>query len=156
MDLLIDQKTTIPASAIRWTATTSEGPGGQNVNRVQTRVVLRCDLTAAGLPRGVIARMRVDSPRWFEGPSVVVLSCQEHRSQRRNLAEVRAKLAAWGSRGGDTLKSRMSRDFDAWLEAHPNVAERLTVPPPVYFTTLATYRFLLAPWGRGVSDRRTY
>ena len=106
MDLLIDQKTTIPASAMRWTATTSEGPGGQNVNRVQTRVVLRCDLHAAGLPRGVIARMRGDSPRWFEGPSVVVLSCQEHRSQRRNLAEARAKLAAWVSRCWSPPKKR--------------------------------------------------
>ncbi|HAN32851.1 MAG TPA: aminoacyl-tRNA hydrolase [Myxococcales bacterium] len=105
-DLPIVHGRSIPASALSWTATTSEGPGGQNVNRVQTRVVLRCELGAAGLPEPVVVRMRADSPRWFEGADVIVLTCQQYRSQRRNLAEARAKLAAWIERCWKAPKRR--------------------------------------------------
>ena len=43
-DLRIDARVVIPAADLSWSAARSSGPGGQNVNRVASKVDLRFDL----------------------------------------------------------------------------------------------------------------
>ena len=38
----------VPAAALEWRAVRSSGPGGQNVNKVASKVELRVDLAAVG------------------------------------------------------------------------------------------------------------
>jgi len=42
--LVIDGVVTIPGAELSWTAVRASGPGGQNVNKVASKVELRFDL----------------------------------------------------------------------------------------------------------------
>ena len=71
----------------------SGGPGGQNVNKVNTKVTLRINLNDLdGLLNTEIARMReiLDSRLTKEGELVIAAS--EERSQRTNLERAFARM----------------------------------------------------------------
>ncbi len=73
----------------------SGGPGGQNVNKVATKVELRFFLSASSaLSEGQKARFREIYPSSLTRAGHCVLFCDEHRSQIANLAAVRARLRA--------------------------------------------------------------
>jgi ribosome-associated protein len=94
-DLFVTDDVVIPASDLRFEAVRASGPGGQNVNKVSTKVSLRFDLDACGTLSGPakerlrrLARNRLDA-----GGRVVVVS-QATRNQAQNLQDAREKLAA--------------------------------------------------------------
>ena len=93
-DLPVSARLTIPGGELELTFTTSPGPGGQNVNRVHTRAVLRWDVAASGaLGAAASARLRALAGSRITNDGVVVLASSRHRTQARNLAEVRGRLA---------------------------------------------------------------
>jgi ribosome-associated protein len=58
-DLVVNARVTIPARDLSWTAVRSSGPGGQNVNKVASKVELRFHLEAtAALDVATKARLR--------------------------------------------------------------------------------------------------
>ena len=57
--LPINDAITIPASDLVWTAARAGGPGGQNVNKVSSKVELRFDLArTAVIPPDALTRLR--------------------------------------------------------------------------------------------------
>jgi ribosome-associated protein len=92
-DLQIDHELTLPGRCLGWVAVRAGGPGGQNVNKVATKVELRMDLAAAGLPAHVEARLRQIAKHRFDRDGRLVVVAQAERSQARNLEEAREKLA---------------------------------------------------------------
>ena len=74
----------IPADEVELTAIRSQGPGGQNVNKVASAIQLRFDIRASSLPVALKERLlNLPDHRITQG-GVVVIKSQEHRSQDMN------------------------------------------------------------------------
>ncbi|MEO6327256.1 MAG: alternative ribosome rescue aminoacyl-tRNA hydrolase ArfB [Thermoanaerobaculia bacterium] len=83
----------VPASALEAKAVRASGPGGQNVNKVSSRIELLVDLSAVeGLDDD--ARLRLDRlvGRQRDAIGRLRVTAQESRDQHRNLARAREKV----------------------------------------------------------------
>jgi ribosome-associated protein len=71
----------------------ASGPGGQNVNKVATAVMLRFDVQGATcLPGDVRARLQRLAGKRLSQDGVLVITARRHRTQERNRAEALAAL----------------------------------------------------------------
>jgi ribosome-associated protein len=86
----------VPDEELDWSYARSGGPGGQNVNKVSSKAVLRgfAARSAAPIPLAAWARMKARFPSRFTVEGDVVISSQEFRDQERNREACAAKLAA--------------------------------------------------------------
>lgn len=84
----------VPESELRWRFSRSSGPGGQGVNTTDSRVELVWDLaTSPALPEPVRLRaIELLAGRLVDG--AIVIAASEYRSQLRNRAAARARLAS--------------------------------------------------------------
>ncbi|MFP3042502.1 aminoacyl-tRNA hydrolase [Treponema primitia] len=73
----------------------SGGPGGQNVNKVNTKVTLHLRLgDLAGLNEAELSRVRLILASRITGDDEIVILSSEERSQRTNLERGLARLEA--------------------------------------------------------------
>ena len=90
----INERLSIPGAELSFTASRSGGPGGQHVNKVNSRVTLRFDL--AGSPSLTDAqKRRIGSrlaTRVSKGGELRIV-CQSHRSQAANRKEAVERFA---------------------------------------------------------------
>jgi ribosome-associated protein len=89
----IDDSLEIPEAALAERFVQSGGPGGQNVNKVASSVQLRCTVAAAGLPDAVRERLCRLAGRRLNNDGEIVILAQRFRTQERNRADARARLA---------------------------------------------------------------
>jgi len=93
--LIITDSWTIPKEEFHFTFSKSAGPGGQNVNKVNTKATLRWDVTTSGsLPEDVRRRFLVKYRRRVNKDGRLVLVSQRFRDQQRNVADCLEKLRA--------------------------------------------------------------
>lgn len=91
--LTVDARIQIPDAEFQWSFVRSSGPGGQNVNKVSSKAVLRWQpATSPSLPPEVRARFvaRYASRLTTEGE--LVISSQRYRDQGRNVEDALEKL----------------------------------------------------------------
>src|SRR5262245_40987335 len=73
-------------------ATRSSGPGGQNVNKVSSRIELRVDLDLVeGLDTAARARLAALAAGRLDAEGRLLLTSQRTRDQHRNLEDAREK-----------------------------------------------------------------
>jgi ribosome-associated protein len=91
-DLVITPELRIPAAELAWRFSRSSGPGGQNVNRTDSRVELVWDLAASTVLQPLL---RARALRRLEGRLVegcVVIAASEQRSQWQNRVAAQRRL----------------------------------------------------------------
>jgi ribosome-associated protein len=92
-DLRLDSGLVIPGDELTFTAVRAGGPGGQNVNKVSTKIELRFDLARnRTLPEGARARLRARHATRMDAVGRLIVTCDVTRSQSRNLELARDKL----------------------------------------------------------------
>jgi ribosome-associated protein len=89
----INERLAVPDSELSWTFVRSGGPGGQNVNKVASKAVLRWDLQAnTSLPDEAKLRLVGQQRRRVTTDGELVLSSQRYRDQERNRQDCLEKL----------------------------------------------------------------
>jgi ribosome-associated protein len=92
-DLEISGNIVIPGRELEWAAARSSGPGGQNVNKLSTKVELRFDLpNTTALEPAVRFRLGRIAASLLDRDGRILLVSQLTRSQLQNLEDARDKL----------------------------------------------------------------
>ena len=92
-DLNITHYLTIPASELQAVYSRSGGPGGQNVNKVNTKATLIWDLNQTqSLYPTTLTRLRALAASRITDEGLLKIHCQVHREQSRNLQACRDLL----------------------------------------------------------------
>ncbi len=95
MTLVCTPEIAIPDAELIETFVRASGPGGQNVNKLSTAVQLRFDVRRSrALPDAVAVRLMRLAGRRLTDDGVLILVAQQFRTQERNRADARERLAA--------------------------------------------------------------
>ncbi len=98
----------VPAESIEMRAVRASGPGGQNVNKVASKVELRVDLSRIrGLDYAGHQRLRHLVAKRLDEEGKLVVTSQRTRDQHRNLQDARRKIHDWVAKALASPKKRL-------------------------------------------------
>jgi ribosome-associated protein len=91
--LFVSQALTVPANELRMTSVRASGPGGQNVNKVASKVELRFDFERSSVIAAEMkSRLRVLAKNRLDAEGSILIVSQITRDRQRNLEDARQKL----------------------------------------------------------------
>ena len=89
----INDRIRIPDEEFSWSFARSGGPGGQNVNKVASKAVLRWNVTASpSLPADVKARLEQQQRNRITTDGDLLVTSERYRDQERNREDCLEKL----------------------------------------------------------------
>jgi ribosome-associated protein len=104
--LIISNNVTILESELHFSAIRSQGPGGQNVNKVASAIHLRFDIHNSSLPDFYKQRLLKVKDRRISKDGVLIIKAQRYRSQDKNREEALLRLKNLVQSAGFTPKPR--------------------------------------------------
>ena len=104
--LQISSRISIPLEEIELKAIRSQGPGGQNVNKVATAVHLFFDIQASSLPEVYKQKLLNKKDRRISPGGVVIIKSQSARTQETNREKALARLKELIQEAMQVRKSR--------------------------------------------------
>ena len=105
--LEVTEQIRIPPEEFEWSFARSGGPGGQNVNKVASKAVLRWDVrNSPSVPDDVKARFLAQQRQRITTEGVLVMSSQRSRDQERNREDCLEKLRELLARAATVEKPR--------------------------------------------------
>jgi ribosome-associated protein len=97
----------VPPAAIEVHAVRASGPGGQNVNKVASKILIEVDLARAeGLDEASRRRLATLAGRRLGADGILRVTAQESRDRYRNLEAAREKVRDLLERAQVTPKAR--------------------------------------------------
>lgn len=90
--LKVTNRISIPLSEIELSATRSQGPGGQAVNKTSSAIHLRFDIMASSMPDWHKRRALKIRDKRLTTEGVIVIKAQNERSQERNKQDALERL----------------------------------------------------------------
>jgi ribosome-associated protein len=92
-DLIVTPRLTIPGAEFEWTFARGSGPGGQNVNKVNSKAMLRwTPALSPALPADVRQRFLSRHAARLTDSGDLILASDEHRDQPQNMRACLDKL----------------------------------------------------------------
>lgn len=106
--LVVNDQIKVPLREFRFTYSRSQGPGGQNVNKVNTKATLRWPVKQnVSLPASVRKRFLDRYKRRITTEGDLVMTSQRFRDRGRNVADCLEKLRAMILEVATTPKKRV-------------------------------------------------
>lgn len=91
--LRVNSRIVIPQGELHFSFVRSSGPGGQNVNKVNSKAQLRwCIAQSRSLPEDVRGRAMSRYSRRLNDRGEIVITSQRYRDQARNIGDCLTKL----------------------------------------------------------------
>jgi ribosome-associated protein len=91
--LVVNSRITIPDDELRFSYVRSSGPGGQNVNKVNSKAVLRWSVAAnTSVPEDVRGRFVAKYQARLTVDGEIIVTSDRYRDQGRNTEDCREKL----------------------------------------------------------------
>ena len=117
MDLKITKKLVIPSNEIKWRFSRSSGPGGQNVNKIESRVEIIFNLEDSKvLNDDQKAILRINLKNKLV-KNILCLAVQEHRNQLQNRQLALMKLSS-------IIKNGLNKQFKFRKSTKPTKASQ--------------------------------
>ena len=105
----------VSGPALRWRAVRSSGPGGQNVNKVASKVELRVLVVSInGLTSATREHLTMIAGRRLTVSDEIIVTCSRTRDQGRNLQLAVESLRSLLVRAQELPRARQATETPAW------------------------------------------
>jgi ribosome-associated protein len=129
--LVVSRHWTIPREELEISYVRSGGPGGQNVNKVASKAVVRWSLAdSTSVPHEIREKLWQRLTSRLTGKGDLVISSQRFRDAPRNLADCLDKL-------GGVLQAALRDQKPAWGGAASRAARSKTTPSDASYDRFA-------------------